>query len=167
MKCLAGTKNIDENEVVEIQDDSNNEQKDIKIDDISVKLHENIVSLDDNPCTIIDVSQNQSETSNLEIDTPDVKSFSSSISDMAPKVLIENHSPSISIVENGIEHSLEPMSLSTSPNNTKQEVIETKDLFKMALPLPPIYPDDNTMSPDSEIKSSKKIIKDLPLPPGK
>lgn len=167
MKCLAGTKNIDENEVVEIHDDSDNEQNDIKIDDINIKLPKNNINLDDNSCMIIDISQNQSETSNIEIDTPNVKSFSSSISDMAPKVLIENHSPSISKVENGVEHSLEPVPLLTSPNNTKPEVIETKDLIKMALPLPPIYPDDNTMSPDSEIKSSKKSIKDLPLPPGK
>lgn len=167
MKCLTGTKNIDENEVVEIHDDSDNEQNDIKIDDVNIKLHKNNVNLDDNPCMIIDISQNQSETFKPEVDTPNVNSFSTSTSDIAPKVLIENHSPSVSKVENGVEHSLEPMPLLTSPINTKPEVIETKDLIKMPLPLPPIYPDDNTMSPDSEIKSSKKSIKDLPLPPGK
>lgn len=166
MKCLTGTKNMDENEVVEIHDDSDNEQNDIKIDDTNIKLHKNSVNHDDNPCEIINISQNQSETSKLEVDAPN-ENVSSIILDSTPKTPTENLSPPVSKVENGVEHSLEPMSLLTSPNNTKPEVIETKDLIKMSLPLPPIYPDDNTLSPDSEMKGSKRSIKDLPLPPGK
>jgi len=60
------------------------------------------------------------------------------------------------ILENKIEHSV----ISLTPPETK------KNLSKIVLPLPPKYRDDNRIFSDLEIKSSKKSIKDLPLPPG-
>lgn len=178
MKCLTqvNTKSVVENEIVEIHDDSENEQNNHKLSNSDTKLHTINLGDDVDSCVIVEISENKIQTSKSELGILNVKSGTSL--DSVPKMSVENQSPSISrvdIVENGIEHSLEQLepipTLSpkqTSPDNEmKSEVIENKDLTKMSLPLPPIYPEHDQISSDSEIKSSKKSIKDLPLPPGK
>lgn len=180
MKCLtqANTKAVDENEIVEIHDDSENEQINHKLINSDSKLHSNNVGDDVNSCVIVEISENKIQTSKSEVGVSNVKSGTSSLANTVPKISVENLSPSISrvdIIENGIEHSLEQLEPNpkllpkqTSPDNEmKSEVIESKDLTKMSLPLPPLYPEHDQISPDSEIKSSKRSIKDLPLPPGK
>jgi len=165
MKCLTqiNTKTVDENEVVEIHDDSDNEQNNTKIDDSNT----NSVIDDVDSCIIVDITENISKP---EVEISNMKSVTSSMPDMTSKHSEEYpviSIPEVEIIENGIEHSLEPISTLSPSDNTVPEIIENKDLTKMALPLPPEYPEHNELSPDSEIKCSKKSIKDLPLPPGK
>jgi len=138
MKCLTqiNTKFDDDNEVVEIIDDSDNgsNTKTQTINDVK-----------------INVSEDKCELLKPKNDTPNFTS------ELIPTIL-ENQNPSVSkidVIENGIEHSLE--SISVTPLETT----------KIVLPLPPIFTDNNQISPDSEIKCLKKSIKDLPLPPGK
>lgn len=168
MKCLTqiSTKTVDKNEVVEIHDDNSDyEQNNSKINDSNTKLQKNDVKDDVDSC-VIEMSENK--TSKPEIETSNVKFVTSSKTDITPKIPMisqKRHSPSITkVVANGIEHSLEP-TLSLTPPEKKSAVIENKDLVK--LPPPPVFSILNDISPDSEFKSSKKSIKDLPLPPGK
>jgi len=169
MKCLTqiSTKTVDENEVVEIHDDSDNEQNSSKTVDLSTKLHKINAKNDIDTCVMV---ENNSQTSKPDIEISNIKSVTSPIIEITPKnqaVPLKSQSPSITkieIIENGIEHSLESI-VSITPPEKKIEVIENKDLSKM--PLPPVFPTLDETSPDSEIKSSKKSIKDLPLPPGK
>lgn len=148
---------VDQNEVVEIHDDSDNEQTKTKVGDVDSKVGD--VSL------CIDSSEKTNQTSVSEVETSNIKPYLSSNSDIAPKISEENLSPSISkeeFIENGIENFLEPFNQDKTPSD-----IEDKHLTKMELPSPHMYSDHNDVSPDSEIKCFKKSIKDLPLPPGK
>lgn len=170
MKCLTqiSTKPIDENEVVEIHDDSDTEQNNSKVVESNIKPSKNSGEVES--CVTADVSEKNGQISKPEIEASNIKSISSSILDTKSKILEESQSPIVSkeeIIENGIEHSVEQKLLLTPPEKIKPEVIENRDFTKMPLPLPPTYPLHDEMSPDSEIKCSKKSIKDLPLPPGK
>lgn len=69
----------------------------------------------------------------------------------------ENDTEVPKILDNKIEHSI----ITVTPSDTK------RDVSKTVLPLPPKYPDNNQISSNSEIKCSKKSIKELPFPPGK
>jgi cyclin-dependent kinase 12/13 len=181
MKCLTqvNTKTINENEVVEIHDDSDNEQnntniKDSNIKDSNLKLLNNICD-DIDSCRTVETYNKRTQNSVSEFETSNIKSVTSSILDLAPTISVENQSPSVSKEEfliNGVDNFLEPIptltSIITSPDKKMPEVIENKDsISKMPLPMPPVYPIHDELSPDSEYKSSRKSIKDLPLPPGK
>lgn len=170
MKCLTqiNTKPIDENEVVEIHDDSDTEQNNSKIVEPNTKPSKNSGDVVDS-CVIVDITEKNGQISKPEVEIPCIKLVSSSILDIKPKISEENQSPIVTneeIIENGIEHSLENRQPLTPSDKVKPEIIENKDFTKMPLPLPPSYPVHEEMSPDSEFKSSKKSIKDLPLPPG-
>ncbi|XP_025416752.1 cyclin-dependent kinase 12-like isoform X2 [Sipha flava] len=180
MKCLTqvNTKTINENEVVEIHDDSDNEQnntniKDSNIKDSNLKLLNNICD-DIDSCRTVETYNKRTQNSVSEFETSNIKSVTSSILDLAPTISVENQSPSVSKEEfliNGVDNFLEPIptltSIITSPDKKMPEVIENKDsISKMPLPMPPVYPIHDELSPDSEYKSSRKSIKDLPLPPG-
>lgn len=171
MKCLTqiNTKVVNENEVVEIHDDSDNEQNNTNIKDLSTDLLNSVGDAIDS-CILVDNNEKISPTSKSEFEASNIKSVTPSISDMAPKVSIENPSPSISKEEcliNGVDNFLEPIpspSIITPPDQIMQEVIENiESIPKGPLPLPPVY---DELSPDSESKSSRKGIKDLPFPPG-
>lgn len=163
------TKNSDENEIVEIHDDSDTEQNSSKIENLNAKAPKNDVRDDVDSCIIIDHLENSIQSSKRVGEISKVKS----ITDMAPKISNEKiQSPSVSKVdesiENGIEHSLESISSLTpklTPTEDRFEINESIDLTK--LPMPPVLSEDYLTSPDSEIKCTKKSIKDLPLPPGK
>lgn len=171
MKCLTqiNTKTVDENEIVEIHDDSDSEQNNSKEEDSNSKLLDSSLNDDVDSCVIIDILENKCQTSELDNEVPNIKLVTSSISDMAPKIVEQNPTKEFQnenlpvsneeIVENGVEHPVESITL----EKTVPEV-ETKDLTKM--PLPPVYPEYN-VSPDSDLKCSRRSIKDLPLPPGK
>lgn len=180
MKCLTqiSTKTVDENDVVEIQDDSENEQNSSKTNDINTKLNKTNANDDVDSCVIVEMSENISQTTKPDVETSDVKSVTSPISEMTtniPVIPLISQSPSIAkveeIIENGVEHSVElkepkvTLTPKITPPEKKVEVIENKDLSKM--PLPPVFSILNETSPDSDFKSSKKSFKDLPLPPGK
>jgi len=180
MKCLTqvSSKTVDENDVVEIHDDSENEQNSSKTNDINTKLNKINANDDVDSCVIVEMSENISQITKPDVETSDVKSVTSPISEMTtniPVISLKSQSPSITkveeIIENGIEHSVEPkepkvtLTPKINPPEKKVEVIENKDLSKM--PLPPVFSILNETSPDSELKSSKKSFKDLPLPPGK
>ncbi|XP_060844414.1 cyclin-dependent kinase 12-like [Rhopalosiphum padi] len=174
MKCLTqiSTKTVDENEVVEIHDDSDNEQNSSNAVDLNTKLHKINENDDVDSCVIIEISEN-SQISKPKVEISNTQLVNSPAIEIPPKIQavpLKNQSPSIiklEIIENGIEHSLEPkvsLTPKITPPEKKLEVIENKDLSKM--PLPPVFPILDETSPDSEFKSSKKSIKDLPLPPG-
>lgn len=179
MKCLTqiSSKTVDENEVVEIHDDSDNEQCSSKKNYSNTKSHKINVNDDVDSCRIVGISENISQSSKPDAETSIDKSVTSPITEMIPKIPViplKSQSPSVTkveIIENGIEHSVEPKEPKVSlipkitPPEKIAEVIENKDLSKM--PLPPVFSVLNETSPDSEIKSSKKGIKDLPLPPGR
>ncbi|XP_015364460.1 PREDICTED: cyclin-dependent kinase 12-like [Diuraphis noxia] len=179
MKCLTqiSSKTVDENEVVEIHDDSDNEQCSAKTNDSNTKLHKINANDDVDSCRIVETSDNISQSSKPDVETSIIKSVTSPITEMnskVPVIPLKGQSPSITkveIIENGIENSVEPKEPKVSlipkiitPPEKTAEVIENRDLSKM--PLPPVFSVFNEMSPDSEVKSSKKSIKDLPLPPG-
>lgn len=154
---------VDQNEVVEIHDDSDNEQTKTKVDDVDSKVKKNSLFGDVSSC--VDSSEKKNQISISEVETSNIKPYLSANSDIASKISEENQSPSVSkeeFIENGIEQFLEPFNQDKTPSD-----IEDKLLTKMELPSPPMYSDHNDVSPDSEIKCFKKSIKDLPLPPGK
>lgn len=167
MKCLKtiDPKAIDENEIVEIHDDSDNEQI-IEIIDSNPKSQKTSSSDNVDSCVIVDNYENISQPLKPEVETCSTKSIKPA-PDILQNISIESHVASTKeeIITNGIEHSLESTS---SPNidNIKPEILENKDLTKMRLPYPPSYP-EHDISPESEVKCYKKKIKDLPLPPGK
>jgi len=181
MKCLTqiSSKTVNENDVVEIHDDSDNEQN--KTNDINTKLNKINAKDDVDSCVVVEMSENNSQTSKPDFETSNrasnVKLVASPITEMTtniPVISLKSQSPSITkveIIENGIEYSVEPkeskvlLTPKITPPEKKAELVENKDLSKM--PLPPVFSILNETSPDSELKSSKKSFKDLPLPPGK
>lgn len=179
MRCLTqiSSKTVNENDVVEIQDDSDNEQNGSKTNDINTKLNKINANDDVDSCVIVEMSENISQTSKPDVETSNVKLVTSPITEMTSniqEISLKSQSPSITkveVLENGIEYSVEPKESKVSltpkitPPEKKAELIENKDLSKM--PLPPVFSILDEMSPDSELKTSKKSFKDLPLPPGK
>lgn len=167
------TKTTDVIEIVEIHDDSENEQENTKIDVLDTKLNKNNLSDDVDSCMIVDMSENNIQSSMDSNSVDETLTMIKPLPEVLPKMSVEKlQSPSVSkveFIENGVEHSLESTSSLTpkliSPDKNSPDIIENKTLSK--LPLPPVLPLQNQLSPDSEIKSSKKSIKDLPLPPGR
>lgn len=177
MKCLSQvkTKTIVEGEVVEVPDDSDNEHKNKNknIKDSNIKVINSICD-DVDSCKVVETYEKINQNSKSEFETSNIKSVTSSILDIAPTISVENQSPSVSKEEfliNGEDNFLEPIPILTpiitSPEKKIPEVIENKEpITKLPLPMPPTYPILDELSPDSEFKSSRKSIKDLPLPPG-
>lgn len=168
IKCLKqiNHKTIDENEIVEIPDDSDNDQI-IEINDSNTKSQKTSSSDYVDSCVIVDNIENISQPLRLEVETCSSKSIMSA-PEILPNISLESQVASTKedIITNGVEHSLES-TLSPILDNIKPEILENKDLTKMHLPYPPSFPEHDDISPESEIKCYKKKIKDLPLPPGK
>ncbi|XP_050530354.1 cyclin-dependent kinase 12-like isoform X2 [Daktulosphaira vitifoliae] len=172
MKCLTqmGNKNNDDHEVVEIQDDSDPEQNIIieaKINSSNLKPHTNNGNDDIDSSTKFDGSENIKKHNNSESDMCTMKANNIPISDIIPNISSKNDiGPTLNHVENGTEYFSESTLLESpklSPNEKKTIQNDNFDVLKM--PMPPIVV-QNHISPDSELKYSKKSIKDLPLPPG-
>lgn len=163
MKCLTqNTKTVNDNEIVEINDDSENEQNSTTIiGDSNIKLQTNNVSDHVDSCVMNYIPENESQISKPE-EVSNVTSVTSSISDHQSPCAYKEE-----IKENGIVHTSDLISSLTPSEKNKAEAVENKEIIKMALPLPPDYPEHDQLSPDSDLKSSRKSIKDLPLPPGK
>lgn len=160
MKCLTQNTKTD-NEIVEIHDDSDNEQNCTVIDDLNTNLQKNDVNDHVDSCVVIDIPENESQICEPE-EVPIVKPLTPSVSDhQSPSDYKEE------IRENGIVPSLDLNSSLTPSEKNKPEIVESKENIKITLPLPPEYPEHEQLSPDSEFKGSRKSIKDLPLPPGK
>lgn len=155
----------DPNEIVEIHDDSENEQTITKVQNTDNKIKKNSLFGDVSSCVAADTSKQINQTSVPVVEGSYKKLFLSSDSHIAPKILGKNQSPFISKVqsiENEIENSLEPLNQDKIPPD-----LENKHLPKMEQPSPQMYPDHNDVSSESDNKCLKKKIKDLPLPPGK
>lgn len=179
MKCLTqkNTKDIDENEVVEIHDSDDNEQNNSDEKDLNTRLLNSISDAVDS-CTVVENCENNSQNSKPELEASGIKSVTSSISDIARTISVDNQSPSLSKEEfqiNGVDNFVEPIPpsspiispLISPPDLSMLEEIQMREpITKLALPMPPDYPMLNELSPESNFKSTRKSIKDLPLPPG-
>jgi len=141
--------------------------KDRQMRELAMKrlTQKNIKPIDQNEIVEIndsDTEQQELLTTSVSIENKsepkNVSTIISSGPDDMPKIL-ENQIPSkMENIKNGNDHSLEPISLTPEP--------PIKDFSKPKLPLPPTYPGDNQISPNSEVKCSRRSIRDLPLPPG-
>lgn len=168
------SKKIDDDEVVEIHDDSDNEQNTqlTEPSQINTKSPKETLKAEVYSCPVSEIAENKSKTCKPHSQTTFVIN-KDLVKLNIPLKLKENLNPSVSkvqIIENGIESKVQLISLeksNTTPSDKTKpdDVFETKSLTK--LPLPPVFQTQIEMSPETEIKSSKKGIRDLPLPPGK
>ncbi|VVC34564.1 Hypothetical protein CINCED_3A014986 [Cinara cedri] len=162
---------IDENEVVEIHDDSDYEQntKLAEPSQLNSKSPKEVLKDDVDSCEVPKITENTIKTSKPQSESSII--INNSVKSNKLK-LKDNLNPSVSknqMIENGIEPIVEAISLdksnTTSSDKTKlDEVVGTKDLSKM--PLPPVFPTQIEIFLETDTKSSKKSIRDLPLPPG-
>lgn len=164
------SKKIDENEVVEIHD-SDDEQS---VQIIEANQPTKSPKADVDSCKVSKLAENTPKISKPQSGTTSTSNINKGcVNSNTSTQLKENLNSSVSkvqMIENGTETKVENVLLNkpnTIPSDITKpnEVVETKDLTK--LPLPPIIPMQSEILPQTEIKSLKKSIRDLPLPPGK
>ncbi|XP_050439240.1 cyclin-dependent kinase 12-like [Adelges cooleyi] len=155
----------DDVEVVEIHDDSETEQKDSEIYNLNSKSCKSNGNDDIDSSVLGNVSENTVQPSNSEPEITSVKTNNIPTSKDPNNVIF---SPTVENKENGVQQSQESISSNSSKLSPldKNITVQNDNLDILKVPMPPIADLQNHVSPDSEIKFSRKSIKDLPLPPG-